>query len=195
MAYKIDEGEGAFYGPKIDIKWLDALGRAWTGPTIQVDFNLPERFDVTYIGEDGSRHRAAMIHRTLLGSMERFVGGLVEHYGGAFPAWLAPVQTSIIPITDDQVEFANTVLDRLKERGIRAKVDESSGRMQAKIRNAQLQKIPYMLVIGGREAEADSVAVRLRTGEDLGAKKVDDFLDMILPVIETKSLDLAEPRT
>lgn len=194
MAYKVDEGEGAFYGPKIDIKWLDALGRAWTGPTIQVDFNLPERFDVTYIGEDGSRHRAAMIHRTLLGSMERFVGGLVEHYGGAFPAWLAPVQASIIPITDDQVEFANTVLDRLKERGIRAKVDESSGRMQAKIRNAQLQKIPYMLVIGGREAEADSVAVRLRTGEDLGAKKVDELLELVLPVIETKSLDLVEPR-
>lgn len=194
MKYEIDEGEGAFYGPKIDIKWLDALGRAWTGPTIQVDFNLPERFDVNYIGEDGDRHRAAMIHRTLLGSMERFVGGLVEHYGGAFPAWLAPVQASIIPITDDQVEFANTVLERLKDQGLRAEVNSSSGRMQAKIRNAQLQKIPYMLVIGGREAEADSVAVRLRTGDDLGAKTVQEFVEMILPVIETKSLDLARPR-
>lgn len=194
MKYTIDEGEGAFYGPKIDIKWLDALGRAWTGPTIQVDFNLPERFDVNYIGEDGSRHRAAMIHRTLLGSMERFVGGLVEHYGGAFPAWLAPVQASIIPITDDQVEFANSVQDRLKAIGIRAEVNDSSGRMQAKIRNAQLQKIPYMLVVGGREAEADSVAVRLRTGEDLGAKTVDEFISFVMPVIETKSLDLVEPR-
>ena len=194
MKYKVDEGEGAFYGPKIDIKWLDALGRAWTGPTIQVDFNLPERFDVNYIAEDGARHRVAMIHRTLLGSMERFVGGLVEHYGGAFPAWLAPVQASIIPITDDQVEFANGVLERLAERGLRAEVDASSGRVQAKIRNAQLQKVPYMLVVGRREAEADSVAVRLRSGEDLGAKTVDEFLAMVLPVIETKSLDLQQPR-
>ena len=194
MKYTIDEGEGAFYGPKIDIKWLDALGRAWTGPTIQVDFNLPERFDVNYIGEDGGRHRVAMIHRTLLGSMERFVGGLVEHYGGAFPAWLAPIQASIIPITDDQIEFAHHVHQRLKDKGIRAQVDDSSGRMQAKIRNAQLQKIPYMLVIGGREADADSVAVRLRTGDDLGAKKVDEFLGLVLPVVETKSLDLIEAR-
>lgn len=193
--YKMDEGEGAFYGPKIDIKWLDALGREWTGPTIQVDFNLPERFDVSYIGEDGSEHRAAMIHRTLLGSMERFVGGLVEHYAGAFPAWLAPVQASIIPITDDQIEFAQQVEQRLKDAGIRAELSSGSGRMQAKIRQAQLQKIPYMLVIGGREAEADSVAVRLRTGEDLGAKTVQEFLDLVNPVIETKSLDLVESRT
>jgi threonyl-tRNA synthetase len=194
MNYKLDAGEGAFYGPKIDIKWLDALGRAWTGPTIQVDFNLPERFDVNYIGEDGERHRAAMIHRTLLGSMERFVGGLVEHYAGAFPAWLAPVQASIIPITDDQVEFAKQVEQRLKDAGIRAELSSGSGRMQAKIRQAQLQKIPYMLVIGGREAEADSVAVRLRSGDDLGAKTVQEFLDLVQPVIETKSLDLVEPR-
>jgi threonyl-tRNA synthetase len=194
MKYKVDEGEGAFYGPKIDIKWLDALGRAWTGPTIQVDFNLPERFDVNYIGEDGSRHRVAMIHRTLLGSMERFVGGLVEHYGGAFPAWLAPVQATIIPITDDQVAFANGVAERLKDAGMRVEVDDSSGRMQAKIRNAQMQKVPYMLIVGGREAEADSVAVRLRSGEDLGAKTVEEFLAFVKPVIETKSLGLAAPR-
>jgi threonyl-tRNA synthetase len=135
-----------------------------------------------------------MIHRTLLGSMERFVGGLIEHYGGAFPAWLAPVQASIIPITDDQAEFAGQVEERLKAAGIRAEVNTGHGRMQAKIRNAQLQKIPYMLVIGGREAEDDSVAVRLRTGEDLGATKVDDFIAKVLPVIDTKSLDLVEPR-
>ena len=194
LDYRIDEGEGAFYGPKIDIKWLDALGRAWTGPTIQVDFNLPERFDVNYVGEDGNRHRVAMIHRTLLGSMERFVGGLVEHYGGAFPAWLAPVQVQVIPITDDQVAFANAVLERLKDAGVRAEVDASSGRMQAKIRNAQLQKIPYMLVVGRREAEAGTVSVRLRSGEDLGARTIEEFLSMILAVIETKSLDLLEPR-
>ena len=192
--YKIDEGEGAFYGPKIDIKWLDALGREWTGPTIQVDFNLPERFDVNYIAEDGEKHRAAMIHRTLLGSMERFVGGLVEHYAGAFPAWLAPVQASIIPITDDQVKFAKEVEKRLKDAGLRAELSAGSGRMQAKIRQAQLQKIPYMLVIGGREAEADSVAVRLRNGDDLGAKTIQEFLEIVQPVIETKSLDLLEPR-
>lgn len=190
LDYVLDEGEGAFYGPKIDIKWLDALGRAWTGPTIQVDFNLPERFDVNFVGEDGERHRVAMIHRTLLGSMERFVGGLIEHYAGAFPVWLAPVQAVIIPITDKETEFAATVERRLRDRGIRVEVDSSRDRMQAKIRNAQLQKVPYMLVVGGREAEADSVAVRLRSGQDLGAITVDAFADVILPVIESKSLEL-----
>ncbi len=195
LPYKLDEGEGAFYGPKIDIKWIDALSRAWTGPTIQVDFNLPERFDVNYIAEDGGRHRIAMIHRTLLGSMERFVGGLVEHYGGAFPAWLAPQQAAIIAITDDQYPFADKVLEQLKATGIRAEVDRSGARMQAKIRNAQLRKVPYMLVIGKREEEVGAVAVRLRSGEDLGAMPVQDFLKMVLPVIETKSLDLQQPRS
>jgi threonyl-tRNA synthetase len=194
LPYKLDEGEGAFYGPKIDVKWLDALGRAWTGPTIQVDFNLPERFDVNYVGEDGDRHRVAMIHRTLLGSMERFVGGLIEHYAGAFPAWLAPQQVAIIPITDGQLEFADAVLQQLTGAGFRAEVDRASGRMQAKIRNAQLQKVPYMLVVGKREAEAEAVAVRLRSGEDLGAIPVQDFIDLVQPVVETKSLDLTRPR-
>jgi len=193
LAYTLDEGEGAFYGPKIDVKWLDALGRAWTGPTIQLDFNLPERFDVNYIAEDGERHRVAMIHRTLLGSMERFIGGLVEHYAGAFPAWLAPVQVEVIPITDDQVEFAEAVGERLKAAGLRANVDTSGGRMQAKIRNAQLQKIPYMAVVGKREAEADSIAVRLRSGEDLGAMAIDQFLEIVLPVVASKSLELRLP--
>ncbi len=194
LDFVLDEGEGAFYGPKIDIKWLDALGRAWTGPTIQVDFNLPERFDVNFVGEDGERHRVAMIHRTLLGSMERFVGGLIEHYAGAFPAWLAPVQATIIPITDKQAEYAAQVEQTLRDAGIRVEVDSSRDRMQAKIRNAQLQKVPYMLVVGGREAEANAVAVRLRSGEDLGAMSVDAFLDLVQPVIETKSLDLQQPR-
>ncbi len=190
LPYKLDEGEGAFYGPKIDIKWLDALGRAWTGPTIQVDFNLPERFDVNYVGEDGERHRVAMIHRTLLGSMERFVGGLVEHYAGAFPAWLAPQQVSVITITDDQLPFAEEVQAALKDAGLRSDVDHSTGRMQAKIRNAQLQKIPYMLVIGKREAESKQVAVRLRSGEDLGAMPVADFLELVQPIIASRSLSL-----
>ena len=179
LSYKIDPGGGAFYGPKIDIKWVDALGREWTGPTIQVDFNLPERFDVNYIGEDGEKHRAVMIHRTLLGSMERFVGGLVEHYAGAFPLWLAPVQAMIIPITDDQIEYANGVANTLKSFGIRAEVDDGRDRMQAKIRNAQLQKVPVMLVIGKREAEAGTGSVRLRTGEDLGAMPIAEVATMM----------------
>jgi threonyl-tRNA synthetase len=191
LSYKIDEGGGAFYGPKIDIKWVDALGREWTGPTIQVDFNLPERFDVNYIGEDGDRHRAVMIHRTLLGSMERFVGGLVEHYAGAFPMWLAPTQAALIPITGDQIEYANEVARKMKDAGIRAEVDDGRDRMQAKIRNAQLRKIPFMLVIGKREAEAGAVAIRLRTGEDLGAVPVEDAIDMMRKLNDTRSLELS----
>jgi threonyl-tRNA synthetase len=190
LSYKIDEGGGAFYGPKIDIKWVDALGREWTGPTIQVDFNLPERFDVNYIGEDGERHRVAMIHRTLLGSMERFVGGLVEHYAGAFPLWLAPVQAAIIPITDEQIDYARDVARRLTDAGLRIEVNDRRDRMQAKIREAQLQKIPYMLVIGKREAAEDAVAVRLRNGRDLGAMPVGAFLEMCLPRVESRSLQL-----
>jgi threonyl-tRNA synthetase len=190
LTYKIDEGGGAFYGPKIDIKWVDALGREWTGPTIQVDFNLPERFDVNYIGEDGERHRAVMIHRTLLGSMERFVGGLVEHYAGAFPAWLAPTQATIIPITDDQVAYAHEVAETLRDAGLRVEVNDRRDRMQAKIREAQLQKVPYMLVIGKREAADGAVAVRLRNGRDLGAMPVAQFLDVVLPRIESRSLYL-----
>ena len=190
LAYKIDEGGGAFYGPKIDIKWVDALGREWTGPTIQVDFNLPERFDVNYIGEDGDRHRVAMIHRTLLGSMERFVGGLIEHYAGAFPLWLAPIQATMIPITDDQVDFARDVARRLTDAGMRVHVDERRDRMQAKIREAQLQKVPYMLVVGKREAADNAVAVRLRDGRDLGAMPIENFLDMAVSRIASRALDL-----
>ena len=192
LSYKIDKGGGAFYGPKIDVKWVDALGREWTGPTIQVDFNLPERFDVNYIGEDGERHRVAMIHRTLLGSMERFVGGLVEHYAGAFPLWLAPVQVALIPITDDQVGYAREVARRLMDAGMRVHVDDRRDRMQAKIREAQLQKVPYMLVVGKREAAENAVAVRLRNGRDLGAMTSDAFLAMALPRIESRSLYLDE---
>lgn len=190
LSFKIDEGGGAFYGPKIDIKWVDALGREWTGPTIQADFNLPERFDVNYIGEDGERHRAVMIHRTLLGSMERFVGGLVEHYAGAFPVWLAPVQVVIIPITDHQVEFANQAKATLEALGMRVKVDSDSNRMQAKIRNAQMEKIPYMLVVGKREVEQNAVAVRLRSGEDLGAIPLMEFAELAKNVIASRSLEL-----
>jgi threonyl-tRNA synthetase len=179
VPYKIDEAEAVFYGPKIDIKVQDALGREWQLSTIQFDFTLPERFDLKYIGEDGEEHRPYMIHRALLGSMERFMGVLIEHHAGAFPVWLAPVQARLIPIADRHFEFARSVAGRLREGGFRAEVDERSDRMNAKIRDAQMQKIPYMLIVGDREMEADSVAVRLRSGDDLGAVKVDSFIDRI----------------
>ena len=190
LPYQMDPGEGTFYGPKIDIKLLDSLGRGWQGPTIQVDFNLPERFDVNYIGEDGERHRPVMIHRTVLGSMERFVGGLIEHYGGAFPVWLAPIQVAIIPIADRHVEYADNVAKQLESAGMRVDVDRRNERMQHKIREAQLQKIPYMLIVGDREANANAASVRLRSEEDLGSMPVAEFIDMATGVIESKSLEL-----
>jgi threonyl-tRNA synthetase len=190
LDYKVEEGEGAFYGPKIDIKFLDSLGREWTGPTIQVDFNLPERFDANYIGEDGNRHRVVMIHRTVLGSMERFVGGLIEHFAGAFPVWLAPVQALIVPIADRHADYANQVAEKLRAEGLRVEVDSGSDRMQAKIRRGQVQQIPYMLVVGDKEAEADAVAVRLRSNENLGAMPTSEFVNKAQAVIERKSLEL-----
>ncbi len=186
LPYQIDEGGGAFYGPKIDIKVKDALGRAWQCTTIQFDFNLPDRFDMTYIGEDGQEHRPYMVHRALLGSLERFFGCLIEHYGGAFPVWLAPVQTMIIPIADRHLDYAHQVQATLRAEGIRAEVDTSGDRMQAKIRNAQLQKIPYMLVIGDREEQNHTVSVRLRTEKDLGPKSLPDFMVMVKALVEAK---------
>ncbi|RME48363.1 MAG: threonine--tRNA ligase, partial [Caldilineae bacterium] len=176
IPYDIDEGGGAFYGPKIDLKISDAIGREWQLSTIQFDFNLPERFDLTYIGADGKEHRPFMIHRALLGSMERFFGVLIEHFAGAFPVWLSPVQAMLIPIADRHNDYAHRVAARLQEAGLRAEVDDSSDRMGNKIRKAQGQKIPYMLVVGDKEVEADAVAVRLRNGENLGPKPVADFI-------------------
>ncbi len=176
VPYQIDEGEATFYGPKIDLKLRDALGREWQLTTIQFDFTLPERFDLTFVGEDGKEHRPYMIHRALLGSMERFMGVLIEHYSGAFPAWLAPVQAVLIPIADRHIEYARSAAERLREAGLRVQVDERGERMNAKIRDAQLQKIPFMLVVGDREAEAGTLAVRLRSGEDLGALPLERFL-------------------
>lgn len=189
IPYDIDEGGGAFYGPKIDLKIKDALGREWQMTTIQFDFNEPERFDMVFIGEDGREHRPYMVHRALLGSLERFFGVLIEHYGGAFPLWLAPVQARLIPIADRHVEYAQAVKARLLAAGLRAEVDDSSDRMNAKIRAAQLLKIPYMLVVGDREAENDQVAVRLRTNEDLGAMSVNAF------VVRTAGLIAARDNT
>jgi threonyl-tRNA synthetase len=170
--YRVDEGEATFYGPKIDIKVRDALEREWQLSTIQFDFTLPERFAMTYIGEDGQEHRPYMIHRALLGSMERFMGVLIEHYAGAFPMWLAPVQAIVIPIADRHMEYARQVEVRLRQAGLRVEVDTRPERMNAKIRDAQLQKIPYMLVVGDKEIEQGAVAVRLRSGENPGAMPV-----------------------
>jgi len=191
LPYQVDDGGGAFYGPKIDIKVKDMLGRSWQCTTIQFDFNLPDRFDMTYIGEDGKEHQPFMVHRALLGSLERFIGCLIEHYGGAFPVWLSPIQATVIPIADRHVDYARTVAERMKAAGIRVTVNESSERMNSKIRNAQLQKIPYMLVIGDREQEARAVAVRLRTEEDLGDIQIDDAIQLIQTKIEEKTQELA----
>jgi threonyl-tRNA synthetase len=162
LDYRIDEGGGAFYGPKLDIMLVDALGREWQGPTLQLDFNLPERFGLEYIGPDNRAHRPVMIHRTLLGSMERFIGGLIEHYGGAFPVWLAPEQVRVLPITDEVSESAAELVDGLKRAGLRATLDDRAETLGYRIRDAETQKVPYMAVVGAREAEAGTVAVRRR---------------------------------
>ncbi len=185
--FKVMPGEAKFYGPAIDIKMRDALGRGWQGPTIQVDFNFPERFDLTFVGQDGIEHRPVMVHRTVLGSMERFVGGLIEHYAGAFPVWLSPLQVEIIPIADRHQEYAREVLRQLREAGLRAEVDDSDDRMNAKVRKAQLQKVPYMLIVGDREVEAGTVSVRLRSEEDLGPKPLDEFIAMVQQAVEEKA--------
>jgi threonyl-tRNA synthetase len=175
LPYVIDPGEGVFYGPKIDIKIKDVLGRSWQCSTIQVDFNLPERFDISYTGEDGQFHQPIMIHRALMGSLERFIGVLIENYAGAFPVWLAPVQARIMNITDNQAEYGEAVYTRLRRAGIRVEKDLRNEKLNYKIREAQLAKIPYMLVIGDKEIEAGTVAVRLRNGENLPPMTVEAF--------------------
>jgi len=174
--YRRSPGEAAFYGPKIDIKLIDALGRGWQGPTIQFDFNLPERFDLTYMGEDGQLHRPYMVHRTVLGSMERFLGSLIEHHGGAFPVWLAPVQARILPVADRHLDYAERVRDRLAREGLRVEVDGRNEKVSWKIRQAQLEKVPYMLVVGDREQDSGAVAVRHRSEGDLGARPLEEFV-------------------
>ncbi len=190
LAYEVDEGGGAFYGPKIDLKIKDSLGREWQLTTIQFDFNEPERFAMTYVGADGKEHRPYMVHRALLGSLERFMGVLIEHYAGAFPLWLASVQAKVIPIADRHQEYARQVMTALKAADLRVELDESSERMNAKIRTAQLAKIPYMLVIGDREVAANAVSVRLRTEQDLGDIPVEAFIARAQGLIESHSLEL-----
>jgi threonyl-tRNA synthetase len=187
IPYRVDEGEATFYGPKIDIKVNDAIGREWQLSTIQFDFNLPERFNLAYVGEDGQEHRPYMVHRALMGSMERFMGVLIEHYAGAFPAWLAPVQAMVIPIADRHVGYARQVVGKLKEAGLRVEVDERNERMNAKIRDAQMQKIPYMLVVGDKEAESGGVALRLRSGENPGPMSLAAFLERAQAEVAARS--------
>ncbi|MBC8511687.1 MAG: threonine--tRNA ligase [Dehalococcoidia bacterium] len=189
LGYTIDPGEGVFYGPKIDIKLRDALGRLWQGPTIQVDFNLPQRFDVNYIGDDGSEHQVVMVHRTVLGSMERFMACLIEHYAGAFPVWLSPVQAVIIPIADRHLDYAHHLAGELREGGMRVQVDDRSERMNLKIREAQLGKVPYMLVVGDKELDSSTVSLRLRNGEDLGSLTASEFMSRVKSVIEARVPD------
>lgn len=183
--YSVDPGEGVFYGPKIDIKF-----ESWQGPTIQVDFNLPQRFDVTYVGEDNQEHSVAMIHRTVLGSMERFLASLIEHYKGTFPVWLAPVQVMVIPVADRHLDYAYNLEAELKNDGVRAGVDARSERINLKIRQAQLDKIPYMLVVGDQEMGTDTVSIRLRSGEQLASQSLDDFKKTIKMSVVNKVKDL-----
>jgi threonyl-tRNA synthetase len=186
VPFKRIEGEAAFYGPKIDVKLIDAIGRPWQLTTVQFDFNLPARFDLEYVGEDGARHQPLMVHRALLGSVERFFGILIEHYAGAFPAWLAPVQVEVLPLSEKVAAYAQQVTEKLRGAGFRVHLDDRNEKLQAKIRDAQLQKIPYMLVVGGKEAEAGTVSVRHRAKGDLGARPLDDFITTLNAEIAQK---------
>ena len=191
IGYQINEGDGAFYGPKIDFQVKDALGRSWQLGTVQLDFQLPERFELSYIGADGAEHRPVMIHRAMLGSLERFMGILIEHLGGAFPFWLAPVQAIILPISDRFMDYCDSVRDKLVTAGLRAEVDVRNEKLGYKIREAQMQKIPYMLVAGGREEENGEVSVRSRDGGDLGARSIDDFVAAATALDESRQLELS----
>lgn len=187
LKYELNEGDGAFYGPKIDFHIRDCLGRSWQCGTIQLDFQMPERFDLTYIGEDGEKHRPVMLHRVIFGSIERFIGILIEHFAGAFPVWLSPVQVKILPITDKEHEYSYKLQKEMQEKGIRVVVDDRSEKTGYKIREAQLEKVPYMLVVGPKEVEQNLVAVRSRQNGDEGTCALEEFVQKILEEIETKA--------
>lgn len=186
LDYKINEGDGAFYGPKIDFHLKDCIGRTWQCGTIQLDFQMPERFDLTYIGEDGEKHRPVMVHRTIFGSIERFIGILIEQYAGAFPTWLSPVQVKILPVTDRANEYAKELEEKLKDEDIRVELDIRNEKIGYKIREAQLEKVPYMIILGDKEVEAGNVSVRARKDGDLGSMEFDTFLARIKEEIEKK---------
>jgi len=186
LNYKLNPGDGAFYGPKIDFHLEDCLGRTWQCGTIQLDFQMPERFDLSYVGSDGEEHRPVMIHRAILGSLERFMGILIEHYAGAFPTWLAPVQVQIIPITDNHIDYAYRVKDQLAKEGVRVEVDDRQEKVGYKIREAQVQQVPYMLIVGDNEVEDKTVSVRHRREGDIGAVKIDKFKEDVVEEIKNK---------
>ena len=188
LSYNLDEGGGAFYGPKIDVKIKDAIGRSWQCSTIQIDFNLPERFDISYIAEDGKAHRPYMVHRALLGSLERFFGILIEHYAGAFPFWLAPVQVMLLPISDRHNEAAHQLQARLMQENIRVKADLRNEKVNVKVRKAQLEKIPYMVILGDKEVENGTLAVRNRFQGDLGTFSFEKFLELLEDLRNKKSV-------
>ena len=188
IPYQRMEGEAVFYGPKIDIRVEDAIGRTWQLTTVQFDFNLPERFELEYIGEDNRPHRPIMIHRALFGSVERFFGVLIEHYAGAFPMWLAPVQAAVLPITDRANEYAEQVARELREAGLRVEVNTRGDKIGAKIRHAQLQKIPFMLVLGDREMDEGKVAVRERSRGDIGQMPLAEFKELAQRLVASRAL-------
>ena len=185
--FVINAGDGAFYGPKLDFHLADSLGRTWQCGTIQLDFQMPERFDLEYVGEDGEKHRPVMIHRALLGSIERFIGVITEHFAGAFPAWLSPVQVKLLPVTDRAMDYAKNVAAQLDSQGFRVEVDGRNEKIGKKIREATLEKIPFMLVVGDRDMEAGTVSVRTRTGEDLGAMSLADFAAKLHEIVDSKA--------
>ena len=187
-SFTINEGDGAFYGPKLDFHLSDSIGRTWQCGTIQLDSQLPERFELEYVGEDGAKHRPVMIHRVVLGSIERFIGVITEHFAGAFPTWLAPVQVKVMPITDRTAEYAKKVAAELESAGVRVETDLRNEKIGYKIREAQSKKIPYMLIVGDKEAEAGTVSVRTRAGGDLGAVALAEFQAKLLEEIRTRSL-------
>jgi len=189
QAYEIDEGGGAFYGPKLDFKLIDAIGRKWQGPTVQLDFNLPERFGLEYTGADNAPHRPIMLHRVLVGPMERFVGGLIAHFAGAFPLWLAPEQVRVIPIAADLNEYGATIVKRLKARGVRAHLDDRTETLNYRIREGETMKVPYMAVVGKREADSDAIALRVRgAGKKQEVMPVADFIARVEDELATRAL-------
>jgi threonyl-tRNA synthetase len=190
VPYRTIPGEAAFYGPKIDIKLVDSLGRLWQLSTVQFDFNLPARFELEYVGEDGERHQPVMVHRALFGSVERFFAVLVEHYAGAFPLWLAPVQAGIVPISERHLAYAEKIQTTLQNAGLRVEVDHRNEKMGAKIRDFTLQKLPYMLIVGDKESETGTVSLRVRGQGDKGSMPLEEFVTRARSLVETKSMSL-----
>ena len=190
VEYHVNPGDGAFYGPKLDFNVTDAIGRPWQLGTVQLDYGQPDRFRLTYIGADNTEHRPVMIHRAILGSLERFIGIIIEHFAGAFPVWLAPVQASVLPLSEKFVDYANDVARKLRAAGLRIEVDESNEKLGAKIRDAQLEKIPYMLIVGEKEASTGAVSLRKRSGGDQGSVSLDQFIAEARRQISSRSLTL-----